>query len=73
MEQLQPLRGSDSCDFENCIKAQIAEVEKYKWLLGEQIGHDPLQDKTLNEIYTEWIQKYAADYRKWWESRKNNS
>jgi hypothetical protein len=42
-------------------------MERYKWYLGVQLQHDPLQDRSLNEIYCEWIAKYAADFRKFWE------
>ena len=37
-------------EMEETIKAEIEEIEKYKWYLGEHIGHDPLMDKSLNEI-----------------------
>lgn len=52
------------------IQAQIAEMEKFKWFMGEKLGHDPLKDRTLNEIYCEWIDKYGAEFRAWWERQK---
>ena len=52
------------------IESEIQEMEKYKWYLGVQLQHDPLQDRSLNDIYCEWIQKYAADFRKYWDSKK---
>jgi hypothetical protein len=60
-------------DIRRCVEAEILEMEKYKWILGVQLKHDPLQDRSLNEIYCEWIDKYAADFRKYWEIRKQNS
>jgi len=53
-----------------CLDAEVLEMEKYKWCLGVHLQHDPLMDRTLNEIYCEWIDKYAADFRKDWEKRK---
>jgi hypothetical protein len=54
------------------LEAEIREMEKYKWCLGVQLQHDPLQDRSLNDIYTEWIDKYAAEFRKHWQNPKNN-
>ena len=56
-------------DTRKSIEAEILEMEKYKWYLGVQLQHDPLQDRSLNEIYCEWIEKYAADFRKFWEGK----
>jgi len=51
------------------VEAEIREMEKYKWNLGVQLQHDPLRDRSLNDIYCEWIDKYAADFRKFWEDK----
>lgn len=51
------------------LKDQKEEIEKYKWCLGIKLCHDPLNDKTLNEICFEWIKKYASEFRKTWESK----
>ncbi|HAJ79263.1 MAG TPA: hypothetical protein DCO75_05785 [Fibrobacteres bacterium] len=55
------------------LRAEIEEIEKFKWYLGERLGHDPLQDRSMNDICQEWITNYAADFRKQWqeERRKN--
>jgi hypothetical protein len=55
------------------LRAEIEEIEKFKWYLGERLGHDPLQDRSMNDICQEWITSYAADFRKQWqeERRKN--
>jgi hypothetical protein len=52
------------------VEAEIREMEKYKWNLGVQLQHDPLKDRSLNDIYCEWIDKYAADFRKFWGDKK---
>lgn len=57
-------------EIRQCLDAELQEMEKYKWCLGVHLQHDPLMDRTLNEIYCEWIDKYAADFRKDWERRK---
>lgn len=58
-------------EIQKSLEAEIQEMEKYKWCLGVQLQHDPLQDRSLNEIYCEWIDKYAAEFRKQWEDNKN--
>ena len=62
-----------NADLLESLRAEIEEIEKYKWCMGERIGHDPLQDRSMNDICQEWIAQYAADFRKWWqqERRKN--
>ena len=64
---------SESDDIQRCIEAEICEMEKYKWCLGVHLQHDPLLDRSLNDIYCEWIDKYAADFRRDWENRKPGS
>ena len=44
-------------------KAQIEEIEKFIWCEGERRGHDPLCDCSKNDLYMEWIQKYAHEFR----------
>ncbi len=44
-------------------------MERHKWFEGVKLGHDPLQDHSLNEIYVDWIEKYGADFRKYWETQ----
>lgn len=55
------------------LQDQIIEMEKYKWCLGVELNHDPLNDKTLNEIYCEWIQKNGEEFRKRWENNCGNN
>lgn len=59
-------------EMEETIKAEIQEIEKYKWYLGERIGHDPLLDRSMNEICKEWIQQNANAFRQHWEKTKRN-
>jgi hypothetical protein len=59
-----------SNEMEETIKAEIQEIEKYKWYLGERIGHDPLVDRSMNEICKEWIQQHARAFRDHWEAEK---
>jgi hypothetical protein len=59
-------------DLLEAIRAEISEIEKFKWYLGERLGHDPLRDRSMNDICQEWITKYAADFRKWWQQQRKN-
>ena len=59
-------------DLLEAINAEITEIEKFKWYLGERLGHDPLRDRSMNDICEEWITKYAADFRKWWQQQRKN-
>jgi hypothetical protein len=68
-----PSPGKPGEDIRASIEAEIKEMEKYKWYLGIQLQHDPLQDRSLNDIYCEWIDKYAADFRKFWEGKNNDN
>ena len=54
------------------LRAEIQEIEKFKWCLGERLGHDPLKDRSMNDICQEWIAKYAADFRRWWQANRKN-
>lgn len=46
--------------------AQIEEVYKYKWIMGEQMHKDPLEEFTLNEIFFMWINENAVSFRQQW-------
>ncbi|MBN2188100.1 MAG: hypothetical protein JW699_01500 [Chitinispirillaceae bacterium] len=70
-QQETPPQKPTGDEIRKSIEAEIREMEKYKWCLGVQLRHDPLQDRSLNDIYTEWIEKYAAGFRKEWEDNKS--
>jgi hypothetical protein len=71
MDQKNESSGS-GMEMEETIKAEIEEIEKYKWYLGERIGHDPLLDRSMNEICKEWIQQNARAFRENWEKTKRS-
>jgi hypothetical protein len=54
------------------LRAEIEEIEKYKWYLGERLGYDPLRDRSMNDICQEWIEKYAQAFRQHWEDTRRN-
>jgi hypothetical protein len=64
------LSGISEHEIKKTLEAEIQEMEKYKWYLGERLRHDPLQDRSLNDIYCEWIEKYASDFRRDWDKKK---
>lgn len=55
------------------IREQILEIERYKWCMGEKLGHDPLADHTLDEIALEWIRGHGADFREWYIARQRRA
>ncbi len=61
-----------NADLLESLRAEIEEIEKFKWCLGERLGHDPLLDRSMNDICQEWINKYAAEFRKWWQEKRKN-
>lgn len=61
-----------NADLLESLRAEIEEIEKFKWYLGERLGHDPLLDRSMNDICQEWINNYAAEFRRWWQERKKN-
>ena len=63
-----PQKSSEE-EVRKSLEAEIQEMEKYKWNLGVHLQHDPLNDRSLNDIYCEWIDKYAAEFRKGWEEK----
>ena len=60
-------RKLTAAEMKEFLRSQCEEILKYKWCLGEKLHHDPLLDKTINDIGHEWIQLYAREYRKKWE------
>jgi SRSO17 transposase len=58
----------DSKELKAKMIAEAQEIDKYKWDLGVALGHDPLNDKSLNDIYKDWINKNAAAFQIHWEA-----
>lgn len=56
-------------DFCNYLDAQLRAIDEFKWELGVKLGHDPLNDYTINEIAFMWIELYAADFREKWYNK----
>lgn len=63
-------RKMNSVELKEFLAAQCEEILKYKWCLGEQLHHDPLLDKTMEDIGHEWIQLFARRYREEWEEKR---
>lgn len=51
----------------NCT--QLHEIDKFKWYLGVNLGFDPLNIYSLNEIYMMWISQHAKTFREDWEKQ----
>ena len=52
-------------------EAQIREMERHLRRLQAEYGYDPLDEKSLNEICTEWAQRHSARFRQSWTNRQN--
>jgi hypothetical protein len=52
-------------------KAQIQEMERHLCRLQAESGYDPLKEKSLNEICTEWAQRHSAQFRQGWTTQQN--
>ena len=57
----------DTKQLHDFMVTQVHEMEKYKWCLGEQLHHDPLNDRSIEEIYCDWIKVHAVEFRLKWE------
>jgi|GEM_PF-2377250 hypothetical protein len=58
-------------EFRACLFAQLDEIMKYKWYLGEAMKRDPLECMSMDEICLRWIEKYAKEFRAHWNSQKD--
>ena len=56
----------DNKELKSKMIAEAQEIDKYKWDLGVSLGHDPLNDRTFNDICREWINKYAKAFQIKW-------
>ncbi len=46
-------------------RMQIVEIERHKYHLSEEFGYDVGWDHAA----TDWIEKFAAEWREWWEQQ----
>lgn len=49
-------------EFKQFLQVQSEEMLKHKWIMSEKANHDLGQ-----EAITDWIRKYAKDFRKFWQ------
>lgn len=59
-------------EFKNCLFAQLDEIMKYKWYLGEAMKKDPLECMSMDEICLQWIERYAKEFREHWNRNARN-
>ena len=48
------------------MEAQVEEIYKYKWILGEQMHRDPLDNFSMSDICSMWILNNANKFRMEW-------
>lgn len=53
---------NSSDNFKQYMEDQVEEINKYKWIQGEQLGYDP-----GTSAVKEWITKYSQIFRENWE------
>ncbi len=60
-------------DFRICLFEELEEIMKYKWILGEKMKRDPLESLSMNDICLEWIEKYAGEFREYWNKKNQQT
>ena len=55
-------RKLTAIEMKEFLSSQCEEILKYKWYLGEKLHHDPLLDKTINDIGHVMGIKTIAEY-----------
>jgi len=57
-------------DLRESARATWDEFLRHKWRLGVRLGHDPEDDRPVNELFAEWIAQHAAAFRRHWEEQR---
>ena len=50
----------------NFLEAQLEEIYRYKWIMGEEMHNDPLNNYSMNDICFMWILNNAKEFRNEW-------
>ena len=53
---------------EEILRKEIDEIKKHRWLESEKAGYDIGSYAAA----TDWIEKYAAEFRKHWEDMNDD-
>jgi hypothetical protein len=46
-------------NLEKYLAAQREEIERFIWCKGTELNHNPIEDKTEEEWFIEWIEQYG--------------
>jgi len=65
-----PSEAYSEHELRESAQAEREEMLKYKWYLGEKLGHDPENDRPAWEIFAEWVARHAAGFRKNWDAQR---
>ena len=60
-------QSKDDNEFREHLLAELEEILRYKWYLGEEMKQDPLESMSMDEICLQWINKYAEAFRNNWK------
>lgn len=52
-------------NLEKYLDAQRKEIDTYIWGKGEELHHNPIEDKSRDDWGCEWIEKFAASFAKY--------
>ena len=63
MSSIQEIKKERLHDF---LVAQIDEIYRYKWFMGEEIHYDPLYTYSMDDICMMWILNNAQTFRVEW-------
>ena len=58
------MKKKEGLSWEEIHRIQIREILKHKWIMSEEHGRD-----LGEEAVKDWIDKHAADFRKYWEKK----
>ena len=57
--------GGRITNFEEFLSAEIAEIQRHRWIESEKAGCDLGQRAAID-----WVQKYSAAFRESWKERQ---
>ena len=63
MSSIEEIKQNRLHDF---LQAQLEEIYRYKWIMGEEMHNDPLTKYSMNEICSMWILNNAQAFRIEW-------
>jgi hypothetical protein len=57
-------------DLRESALATWEEFLRHKWRMGVALGYDPEDDRSINELFADWIAQHASSFRQHWEAQR---